>query len=51
MVTMSKEELKKHFDAVYLKYRNSPERARNVEILRRKHSVLTEKDLLKTFTV
>jgi hypothetical protein len=47
----TKEEIKKHFDTVYAEYLKSPERAKNVEALRRKHGALTEKDLLKTFTI
>jgi hypothetical protein len=48
---ITEKEIKKHFDTLYETYRKSPQRAENVEMLRRKHSVLTEADLLKTFTV
>jgi hypothetical protein len=44
-------DIKEHFDRLYAEYRKSPQRAQNVEKLRRRYGVLTEKDLLKTFTI
>jgi hypothetical protein len=43
--------VKEHFDKLYEEYRKSPQRAQNVDKLRRRYSALTEKDLLKTFTL
>ena len=49
--TLKVANIKEHFDKLYEEYRKSPQRAQNVDRLRRRYSALTEKDLLKTFTI